>query len=132
MTKVLVATSPGRAIALLQRAQAIALHSPAHSLLTYSLNRDGTRPRRQLTLTRPSTLNTAYHLLRDIHIRIPVGSHTSLALSSGSAHLRRRYAVHRLHLAVIPCNFLDLTKVVGATSASVTTFTSDLRPPCVH
>ena len=116
MTKALVATSfPSRAIAL---QLGIALHSPTHSLHRDSAH---TSRRRQLTLSHSPTLNTAGHLLRDIHINIPAASHTSLALSSGSAHLRRRYAVHRLHLAVVPCNFLDLTKVVGATSASVTT-----------
>lgn len=115
MTKVLVATSFPSRVAL-QRWALRFTHSLTRSL-THCVATAHTPHADDNSLT----LNTAEYLLRDIHIHIPVDSHTSLALSSNSAHLRRRYAVHRLHLAVIPCNFLDSTKVVGATSASVTT-----------
>ena len=70
---------------------------------------------------RCTSLTAQYH----IHIHaVPI--HITYPLSPGPADQRRRYAVHRLHLAVVPCDFLGFTKLVGATSASVTTSLSIL------
>ena len=118
MTKGLVATSCPSRIALQLR---ITHYSLTHAL-THSVNGGDS----SLSLTHADNslsliLNTTAYLRRHICIHSPATPTRIQLLSSGSAHLRRRYAVHRLHLAVIPCNFLDLTKAAGATSAPVAT-----------